>query len=325
VCPTGNRTLQTNAAIWTLAQDATDADLEALAAGEVPNEAFRDFLEQYGSRSEASWEIMATRWRQDPSKLLPLIRAQIGGDPAVREIGQEAAFQEAFDELRRAVPTGLRRVTLEWMIPMVRQYLLLRENQRFWFDQLLFSIQESLLWIGGSFAKQGILTEADDIAYLTWPEVQGIVSGTLTTEAVAGWVARRRAQRQEDAAVTPPVFLVGDESGAVDDAGGRLQGLGISPGRVRGTVRIVHRLSDVAKLKPGEILVTRSVDPGWTPLFSTAAGLILEMGSLLSHGAVVAREYKIPAVVNIDGVIGRLRDGDEVTVDGTRGVVWVHP
>ena len=155
--------------------------------------------------------------------------------------------------------------------------------------------------------------------------MQGIVSGSLTTEPVAGWVSRRRAQREADAAIDPPVFLVGDQPGTLDDAGGRLQGLGISPGRVRGRVRIVHRLADGQKLQAGEILVTRAVDPGWTPLFTAAAGLLLEMGSVLSHGAVVAREYKIPAVVNIDGVMRRLRDGDEVTLDGTRGVVWVHP
>jgi len=325
VCPPGNLTLATNSAIWSLAKSASEADLEALARGAVPDDRFREFLDRYGSRSDASWEIMATRWRQDPSKLVPLIRAQGGEDPLQRERSQEEAFNEAMGELRAAIPSGWRRVALEGMIPVVRQYLLLRENQRFWFDQLLFSTQETLLWIGESLASEGILQDASDIAFLTWPEVQGIVAGSLTTDAVEGWVSRRRAQRAADQAVTPPVFLVGDEPGTPDDAGGRLQGLGISPGRVRGKVRIVRRLSDGQKMKPGEILVTRAVDPGWTPLFATAGGLILEMGSLLSHGAVVAREYKIPAVVNIDGVIGRLRDGDEVTVDGTRGVVWLHP
>ena len=325
VCPPGNLTLETNAAIWALAQSATEEDLEALGRGQVPNDEFQAFFDRYGARSDASWEIMATRWRQDPSLVVPLLSAQGGRDPREREAKQEAEFSEALAELRQAVPSGWRRTALEGMIPMLREYLLLRENQRFWFDQLLYSTQQTLLWIGDSLARDGVLSAGADIAFLTWPEVQGIVGGSLTSEAVPGWVARRRAQRDEDAAVTPPVFLVGDDPAIPDDAGGRLQGLGISPGRVRGKVRIVRRLSDGQSIQPGEILVTRAVDPGWTPLFASVSGLILEMGSLLSHGAVVAREYKIPAVVNIDGILNRLRDGDEVTVDGTRGLVWIHP
>jgi len=324
VCPPGNRTLETNTALWELSREASPAELAALEAGEVPDR-FRAFMERYGARSDASWEIMATRWRHAPQKLVPLLRAQQGPDPRDREARQEAGYRAALAELREAVPGGWRRVALEGLVPMLRQYLLLRENQRFWFDGLLYRTQQTLLWLGDALADRGVLDAGADIAFLTWPEVQGIVSGSLSTEAVAGWVERRRTQREADADADPPVFLVGDEPGTLVDAGGRLQGLGISPGRVRGRVRIVHRLAEGERMKPGEILVTRAVDPGWTPLFASAGGVILEMGSVLSHGAVVAREYKIPAVVNIDGVMRRLRDGDEVTLDGTRGVVWVHP
>ena len=110
----------------------------------------------------------------------------------------------------------------------------------------------------------------------------------------------------------------------VSTVGRRLDGLGISAGRHRGRVRVLRRVSESDRLQAGEILVTRAVDPGWTPLFATAGAVILEMGSVLSHGAVVAREYGVPAVVNLDGITQQLHDGDEVTVDGTRGVVWVH-
>lgn len=102
-------------------------------------------------------------------------------------------------------------------------------------------------------------------------------------------------------------------------------GLGVSPGRHRGLARVLHHPSEAHKLKPGEILVARAVDPAWTPLFATAGGLVLELGSALSHGAVVAREYKLPAVVNIAGATRRFTDGMEITVDGTRGIVVVHP
>lgn len=108
------------------------------------------------------------------------------------------------------------------------------------------------------------------------------------------------------------------------DTGPRIQGLGISPGVVTGPARVLRQISAAGALKPGEILVARATDPGWTPLFLVAGGLVLEQGGLLSHGAVVAREYRVPAVSNVPGATNRLRDGQVLTVDGSRGLVWVH-
>jgi pyruvate,water dikinase len=104
----------------------------------------------------------------------------------------------------------------------------------------------------------------------------------------------------------------------------RLEGLGISPGVVRGRTRVIRSPDEGGRLLPGEILVARATDPGWTPLFSRAGGLILELGGMLSHGAVVAREYHLPGVVNLPGVTSRLVDGTDVTVDGRNGTVWIH-
>jgi pyruvate,water dikinase len=120
------------------------------------------------------------------------------------------------------------------------------------------------------------------------------------------------------------LFLIGDVAPEDPAQGLRLQGLGISAGVVTGPVRVLHSLSEADRLKPGEILVAQATDPGWTPLFLSASGLIMEMGGMLSHGAVVAREYGLPAVVNVSGATGRLSDGQIVTVDGSRGVVWVR-
>ena len=100
--------------------------------------------------------------------------------------------------------------------------------------------------------------------------------------------------------------------------------MGISPGVVTGPVRVLRTLADAERLRPGEILVTQATDPGWTPLFLTAAGLVMERGGMLSHGAVVAREYQLPAVVNVAAATRCLSDGQIITVDGSRGVVWVR-
>jgi pyruvate,water dikinase len=258
--------------------------------------------------------------------LAPLLGAQKSAveEPAKLARRQEVRFERAHHRLQTLFGHNqLRLRVVKGLVHFTRRYLLLRENQRFWFDRLLYEMQRTFLWLGASFVEQGWLDAPADIAFLTWEEVRGLAEGTLIPDPE--WVPRRRARRDEDAAVEPPVFLLGDEGVAEQPAGLRLQGLGISPGRARGRVRVVQSLAGGVRLEAGDILVARSVDPGWTPLFLIAGGVVLEMGSLLSHGAVVAREYGVPAVVNIEGATRRLKEGQEITVDGARGVVWVHP
>jgi pyruvate,water dikinase len=257
--------------------------------------------------------------------LVPLLEAagRGGGEaPLERASKQESHFAAAEAELRGALSGGRRAVAGE-LVRYTRAYLLLRENQRFWFDKLLFALQRTLRGLGARFVAKGWLDAADDVAYLTWSEVRGAAEGALVPDRA--WVARRRAQREADARVLPPVFLRGVDVEGPPPEGGRLEGLGISPGRARGRVRVVRSPADAARIERGDVLVAHAVDPGWTSMFLLVGAVVLEMGSRLSHGAVVAREYGVPAVVNVDGVTRRLVDGQEVTVDGTRGIVWVHP
>jgi len=330
-CPPGNKTLQTNAALAELSRHCSEADLERLTSGEEPQGPFADrlaeFLKQFGHRSESSWEIMAPRWRSDPHRLAPLLRAQAShhaDDPRLRAEEQELAYEQARTELLAHLSGG-QRLVAQMLVWYTRRYLLLRENQRFWFDQLLWELRATLLWIGEDLVRREVLATPDDVSFLTWPEVRDLAQGTLRTASVAAWVERRRKERESHAASEPPVFLLGDEAGSAPVAGTRLEGLAISPGRARGVARVLSTVADGQRLGPGEVLVARCVDPGWTPLFPNAAAIVLEMGSVLSHGAVVAREYKIPAVVNIADAVARIRDGQEITVDGTRGKVWIHP
>lgn len=332
-CPPGNLTLATNEALWRLGGQAAAGDLDALEAGQPLSSPFQlaldAFLERFGHRSTTSWEIFSPRWAEQPGTLAPILRAQAQAgveDPSVRSRQQEEGFRVAEAELRRVAPLGWKRATLTYMVRLTRSYLLLRENQRFWFDRLMFALKQSLSWMGERFAEEGWIASASDVRFLTWPEVRGLAEGALAPNSARAWVERRKVRWEEDrAAPEPPAFLRGDE--AVEDvvSGKRLQGLGVSPGRARGVVRVVRTLAEGHLLQRGEVLVARSVDPSWTPLFLTAQAVVLELGSRLSHGAVVAREYRVPAVANIGGVLGTLSDGQEVTVDGTRGVVWVHP
>jgi pyruvate,water dikinase len=120
------------------------------------------------------------------------------------------------------------------------------------------------------------------------------------------------------------VTLSGDE-GSPLAPGRRLRGLGVVAGRARGTVRVLASPTEGARLRPGDVLVARALDPSWTPLLLGAGAAVLELGGMLSHGAVVAREYGVPMVVDVHGATRLLRDGDEVTVDGRTGAVWLHP
>lgn len=331
VSPTGNRTLETNRALWDLASLAEPGDLAHLREhgcgppGSAFDVATRAFLATYGHRAAASWEVFSPRWGREPARLVPLLEAQGGTpDPRLRAEEQEKARSAALRELTR-LTSGGDRLLLLGLAYYTRRYLLLRENQRFWFDGLLARMHAGLLRLGEILVERGALADADDVAYLTWTEVEGLLRGQLLIEAVPEWVERRRAEREAAGALEPPVFLSGDEELATARSGVRLRGQGISGGRARGRVRVLRSPAEGGRLAEGDILVAHAIDPSWTPLFQRAGAVVSELGSALSHGAVVAREYGLPMVVNLEGATRRLCEGEEVTVDGYRGEVWAHP
>lgn len=251
------------------------------------------FLAEHGHRSTASWEVFATRWSEDPEGVLTLARQMVNvPEPPTVEL------ERAGWALRQAVE-------------LTRTYLRLREEQRYHFDRILSVLKSKLLALGATIFEDPWM-----IRFIERGELHLPVDELRRTAA-------RRALELPDP--DPPDFLHGDVAiGPPAADSHRIQGLGISRGRVRGRTRVLHGPEEAHLLRPGEILVARSTDPGWTPLFATAAGLILELGSELSHGAVVAREYRLPAVANIGGATHRFVDGTEVTLDGSAGVVWVH-
>ena len=228
-------------------------------------------------------------------------------------------------ELRRSVAHPVRRRFLLGLVRLTRRYLELRENQRYHFDRLLFGVKRNYLLIGQGWVEAGVLVRAGDIRHLEDQEVRAGLDGSLSPGRLRATVARRAQRYALQRDLSPPDFLLGEAMERLPEVGGsRLVGLGTSPGLVRGRVRVVRVFEDAQRLRAGEILVARAMDPGWTPLFLIAAGVILELGSQLSHGSVVAREYKLPMVVNLRAATRLLRDGQEVSIDGARGVVWLH-
>ncbi|MEZ4321518.1 MAG: PEP/pyruvate-binding domain-containing protein [Myxococcota bacterium] len=318
VCPPGNKTLETNEALWHLAQVLGEPGVADLREGRTlePSAAaaLARFLAAYGHRAEASWEVFSPRWADHPERLVPLLQFSV--EPRIRVGEQERTFADARRRLLAEVE-GWRGRTLDGLVHVTRRYLLLRENQRFAFDRLLAGMQRTLLTLGAELG----LDDPADIRWLTWDEVTGLAQGSFAGPLP---IDERRRAHAAALADDPPIFLRGDVPADGELRGNRLTGLGVSAGRVRGRVRVLRTVADGEALQDGEILVTHAVDPGWTPLLLRAGGVVLELGSLLSHGAVVAREYGVPAVVNLSGITRVLRDGQEVTVDGSRGLVWVH-
>ncbi|MEO0602816.1 MAG: PEP/pyruvate-binding domain-containing protein [Myxococcota bacterium] len=333
VSPRGNLTTSTNQALFELAATASPTDLDALEGGKRDalsvsfGEALGTFLDRFGHRAEASWELMTPRWSSEPARLTPLLRALASGNsqsPRARSQEREARYVEARREVAAEL-TGWHRQWVGFVIDQTRTYLLLRENQRFWFDHLLSAVQSTLKRLGRRLVQRGVLPREEDVALLSWPELRRLSLGAPAPADLTNVLRQRADDQARYALADPPTFLVDDDAPVLDGPDAqRIQGLGISSGRVTGRVRIVRTVDDGDRIEPGDILVTRSVDPGWTSLFQNVAGAVLEMGSVLSHGAVLAREYGIPAIVNIDGATQRLQEGAWVTLDGHRGVLWIH-
>lgn len=352
--PANNETLRANAALWQLAgklretpqlgdaieqgADPLEGDLDGEPGGAELREAFEAFLADYGHRSSASYEIFATRWSDSPELVLQMLQACLRSSP-----DQHPARSAARRELDRGRAERLvaRRMGRSWtrrlvpwrqrlfgrLLELTRSYMALRENQRFAFDRLLLRMKRMFERIGALLERDGLLERGEDVVFLEIDELHALVGGALDRVEASSRIEARRAEFEANASTLHPDFLEGEEhvEGAAPEAlGEHLQGLGISPGQVTGRVRVLAGLHEVDKLQPGDILVARGVDPGWTPLFLTLGGLILELGSVLSHGAVVAREYELPAVVNVERATRILEDGMEVTVDGDRGRVVVH-
>ncbi|MBJ95129.1 MAG: hypothetical protein CMP23_11745 [Rickettsiales bacterium] len=354
--PADNETLRCNAALWRLAWQAQQleevrarllreplpslSELEGCEGGTQFVTAFAEFLQAFGHRSSASWEIFASRWEDSPELPLQMIAGYLRGGLPVDPSLAERQRSEEREQAERLVRTRMGRTALRRLLPwrqqlfdrllvLSRRYMALRENQRFSFDRLLLRMKRVLERLGALLERSGALGSGADIVFLEIDEVLELHEGRLAPDLASQRIEQRRQRFNRDLLAVHPDFLSGEEAVPVPlghgAAGGDvLVGLGISSGRLRGRVRVLSRLEDMAALQPGEILVCRAADPGWTPLFLTAGALVFELGSVLSHGAVVAREYKLPAVVNVQGACSLLQDGMEVTVDGDRGTVTLH-
>ena len=289
--------------------------------------AFDAYLAEYGHRAIGESDIMSPRFSEVPEYVLGVIRGHVLFPPRrpADEIrrGQASARQEALRQLR----AGFGRRWHEWAVftwwhRRLCRYLELREANRHALMHFLACARHVATTIGGTLAVSGILQSRGDVFFLTLDEIKAVASGA--TGDWQGIVAARRAEWESHATRSVPDTVMGSAEEMGEEGGrsaGSLEGLPISAGYAEGPVCLLRSPNDMKKVKRGDILVASVIDPGMAPLMGLAAGLVVEMGGTLSHGAIIAREYGLPAIANVHGVTCLLKDGERVAVDATAGVV----
>jgi pyruvate,water dikinase len=291
------------------------------------------FIERYGDRGVAEIDVSRPRWRDDPSLLLRVIA---GGLAQSRERGahrrhhaqQVAIGERAVERLAQAANSGpgggARSRLVRRLATVARTGMALREHPKFAIVRTLGLVRETLIRAGETLVERGQLDRAEDVFHLDIDELASAMDDRST--ALRSKVAQRRAQLEADRHKRPPFVLSSDGETPVlelDRTGlseRALVGTAASAGVIEGIARVI-RDPNREVLQSGEILVAECTDPGWTPLFVHAAGVVTEVGGLMTHGAVVAREYGIPAVVSVREATTKIATGQRVRVDGTRGVV----
>jgi pyruvate,water dikinase len=306
--------------------------LPALSGGPQAREAIESFLDRYGMRCVGEIDITRPRWSERPTALVPLILANIRnfepGESARRfEQGRQEARdkeQEVLERLR-ALPDGERKADeAKRMIDRVRTFSGYREYPKYHIINRFFIYKKAVLTEAGRLVAAGVLRQADDVFYLTFQELHDAARTHAVDHEL---IARRRAAFAADAALTPPRVLTSEGEAVAGSyrrngaPAGAMIGLAVSTGTIEGRARVILDMAD-AEVEPGDILVTAHTDPSWSPLFVAVAGLVTEVGGRMTHGAVIAREYGLPAVVGVEHATQLMRDGDRIRVHGTEG--WVE-
>ncbi len=297
--------------------------------------ALTGFLERYGMRGLAEIDFGQPRWREMPIPVISALQSylSIADERAAPDRmfhhGQHAAAQ-ATEKLAAAATQAWRSPLagwfVRWLAKRVRVLAGLRESPKFTLIRLIDIVRLKLIESGEELVERGVLDRADDLFYLNIRELR-----TLAMNAPGDWQAlvraRRVTDRYEQRRQPIPRLLLSDGtaifaglSASANADTGKLVGSGVSPGIVEGTVRVVFSPAN-AELQHGEVLVCPGTDPSWTPLFLAAGGLVMEVGGMMTHGSVVAREYGIPAVVGVDRATERLQTGQRVRVDGGSGMI----
>lgn len=323
------------------------AALEASPEGAAFLAELRAYLAEYGQRSNDPLDLGEPSWIEDPTPVIKTLRDYL--EQPNRDVAAERAALTA--ERERAVAAARARlagypapVVVQWesLLRAAQEANVLTEDHAYWIDLCgLYQARRVVVEVGRRLADAGAIAVAADVVYLTLDEVREALEGRPARNAPT-LVAARKAEMEYFRTITPPPAIGSAPPEAEDDdplsramakfmggapptatEPGVVRGIAGSPGTVRGIARVVLSLADAGKLQPGDILVTEYTGPWWTPLFGVAGGLVTDFGGILSHCAVVAREFGIPAVVGTGSATTTLVDGQRIEVDGDQGIVRI--
>ncbi|MBC1211028.1 phosphoenolpyruvate synthase [Listeria booriae] len=304
-----------------------------IQGGEVARDAISTYLDKYGMRCAGEIDISRTRWSEDPTILIPMILSNIKNfQPNASHQKFEQARQEALqkeqDLLARLknLPDGEQKAAkTKEVITVLRNLTGYREYPKYGMINRYFVYKQALLKEAAQLVQAGIIKEPEDIFYLDFEELHEVARTKQLDYTI---ITTRKADYNQFDKLTPPRVLTSDgeiitgkykRENLPSDA---IIGLPVSSGTIEGRARVILNMAD-ANLEEGDILITPFTDPSWTPLFVSIKGLVTEVGGLMTHGAVIAREYGLPAVIGVENATTRIQDGDQIRVNGTEGYIEI--
>ncbi|MFJ5714225.1 phosphoenolpyruvate synthase [Neobacillus sp. NPDC093127] len=301
--------------------------------GQEARIAFNAFLNKYGMRCAGEIDITKTRWSEKPTTLVPLILSNIKNfelNASKRKFEQGLCFalkkeQELLDRLKQ-LPDGEQKAKeTKRMIGLIRNFIGYREYPKYGMIHRYFVYKQALLKEAEQLIQAGVIHEKEDIYYLTFEELHEVVR---TNKLDYQLISNRAYEYKLYEKLTPPRVITSDgetlsgEYKRENLPANALVGLPVSSGVIEGRARVILNMED-ADLEDGDILVTTFTDPSWTPLFVSIKGLVTEVGGLMTHGAVIAREYGLPAVVGVENATKLIKDGQRIRVHGTEGYIEI--
>ncbi|CUH95837.1 putative phosphoenolpyruvate synthase [Propionispora sp. 2/2-37] len=309
------------------------ADLAELEGGKDVSDSIRAYLKKYGMRCSAEIDITRPRWNEKPTTLIPMILSNIktfgpGAHSMKFEQGLEEAKRKEEDILSRLeqLPGGKSKAKkTKKMISVLRNFAGYREYSKYLLVWYLWIIKQALLKEADKLVRKGVIRDREDIYYLSFTEVRETVRTNRVDSSI---ITKRKEDYEVFKKLTPPRVITseGEIISSEYDTGnippGALAGVAVSSGVVEGRARVILNMED-ANIEEGDVLVTTFTDPSWTPVFVAIKGLVTEVGGMMTHGAVVAREYGLPAVVSVENATQLIKDGQRIRVNGTEGYVEI--
>lgn len=328
--------IRPHAAVITYLQETKDdnflAALPAIEGGEVVRNAIETYLHKYGMRCTGEIDITRTRWSEKPLTLVPLILSNIRNLPAREghrrfQEGLKQALQkeqELLSRLKHLPDAGQKIEETKRMTDLLRTFAGYREYPKYHLVHSYFLYKQALLQEADQLVKSKVLKDKRDIYYLDFEELYNVVRTQQLNYQI---INERKQQYKNYEKLTPPRIMTSEGEvingryNLQDAPAGALAGLAVSSGTIEGRARVILNMEE-ADLEEGDILVTAFTDPSWTPLFVLVKGLVTEVGGLMTHGSVIAREYGLPAVVGVEQATQLIKDGQRIRVNGTEG--WVE-